>query len=141
MQCVIIISLQNGRLDRILQDMKNFALALFLCLTAPAAFALPGADLPENVGLYNFSTISVTTAPTQIIARNSARNYFLVQNTSATAVTIKPGSAPSSATNGIQVCAAGNACAVYNPVPALVDSFYAETASGTATLTIIEAIK
>jgi hypothetical protein len=112
-------------------------LSLVLSLAAVSGMAYPGNPLPENVGLYNFSTISVSTSPGQIIARNTSRNYFLIQNNGAVSVVVKPGSNPSSATNGV-VLTAGS---TYAPLPAMVDAWYAESASSTATLTIIEGIK
>jgi hypothetical protein len=117
--------------------MKIFAIAFLSIFAAIAVQAFPGNPIPENAGVYNFSTITVTTSPAQITPRDSHRNYILIQNNGTVSVVIKPGSNPTSATNGI-VLAAG---ASYAPLPALVDAWYAESASSTATLTIIEGIK
>lgn len=117
--------------------MKIFAIALLGFFAAIAVQAFPDNPIPENAGVFNFSTISLTTTPKQVVARDPHVNYLLIQNTGTNPAVIKPDSNPSSATNGIVLTAGAS----YSPLPALVDAWYAESTTSTTTLTIIEGIK
>jgi hypothetical protein len=114
--------------------MKIFVLALTLLATISALANENPA--PTNVGVYNFSTYSPTTASVQIIARNPNRAYLLIQNQGNASVIVKP-DAFQSASEGIILAPQSS----YEPHPALVDSFYAKSNSGTQTLLMIEGVK
>jgi hypothetical protein len=92
---------------------------------------------PFNVGQYSYTAASVTTTPGVVLARNVNRAAIVAQNNGAAAVVIKFGSNPANATDGI-VLAAG---AIWNPSIPFVDAIYAESASGTNKLVLIEGIK
>lgn len=111
---------------------------LALLLLAVPAFANPQNPAPENVGLYNFTVVSISSsASTTAVVRNVSRNYLLLQNIGTNAITCRPGAAVTGLTNGI-VIAAG---ASYSPVPPLVDAFFCEAATAATNLTVIEGIK
>lgn len=120
--------------------MRKFIAACSLLLT----FALlhsARADYnpaPTNVGLYNFSTYTVTTSSNYaILPRNIYRSGMIIQNNGAVSIVIKPGSAPANATDGIVLVA--GAILQMNPPP--VDALYIESASATAKVIMIENAK
>jgi len=125
--------------------MRYVAAALFFvlattCITlslAPKTHADQN-PAPTNVGLYNFSTFTLTTTTsTPILARNSYRAGLILQNQGAVSIVVKPGSAPANATDGIVLTA--GALLQINPVP--VDALYGESASATAKIVMIENAK
>ena len=107
-------------------------LALLACISALAN----ENPSPTNVGVYNFSTYAPGTTSVQIIARNPNRAYLLIQNQGNASVIVKP-DAFQSASEGIIIAQQSS----YEPHPALVDSFYAKSNSGTQTLLMIEGLK
>lgn len=95
--------------------------------------------IPTSVGLYNFSTVSLTTSTTQaVVPRNSLRAAVIISNTGATnAAVVKLVSTPASATDGFIVPA--NSTLQLSPPP--MDAIYAKAAASTTTLSITEEIK
>lgn len=118
--------------------MRNLLLSLVL-LTAPI-FLLHNAradsnPAPTNVGLYNFSTFTVSTSTaSNILPRNPYRAGLVIQNNGGVSVVVKPGSVPANATDGI-VLTAGQILQI-NPPP--VDALYGQSASATAKIVMIE---
>lgn len=115
----------------------KFILTLVTLLIAITAFADQNPT-PTNVGLYNYSTFTVTTSTaTPILGRNVNRALLYIQNNGTTSVVIKPGSAPANATDGIVLIAG----AQWFPFPPLVDALYGISASSTDKIVMIEGIK
>lgn len=117
-------------------------IAPLLVLVALTAAPLPlRADqeaAPTSVGLSNFSTFTVGTATAIVILpRNTKRAGLIIQNNGSSSVVVKPGSTPSSATDGI-VLVAGQ---IWQPLPPPVDALYGKSASSTDTIVMIENIK
>lgn len=120
--------------------MKALLLSLLLLTAMPASLAQadPGNPMPENVGLYNFSTFGASTGNGIILLNNSKRNLLIIQNTGSGNVTLKPGTvAPTSNTDGLIL----GAYSTFMPIPAMVDQWYGKSWTGTVTLTIIEGIR
>lgn len=111
-------------------------LALMFNLTVMAD---PGNPAPANVGVYNFSTWSATaaTAGTPMLPRNSKRDLLIIQNTGGGNVTLRPNASVVNLQQGL-ILGAGS---TFMPIPAMVDQWYADSWSGTVTLTIIEGIR
>ena len=107
-----------------------------LCMNAVASADFNPA--PTSVGLYNFSVYSVqSTTGIVILPRNIYRAGLTIQNNGSVAVVIKPGSTPTSATDGI-VLAAG---ALMQFTPTIVDAIYGKSTSYAANLVMIEYLK
>lgn len=107
-------------------------LSLIFCLQIAHADSNPA---PTNVGLYNFSTFTVTTTTANnILPRNTSRAGLIIQNNGGVSVVVKPGSVPANATDGI-VLIAGQVLQL-NPPP--VDALYGQSASATAKIIMIE---
>lgn len=112
-------------------------IALFALMTAPLLFSAHADQnpIPTNVGLYNFSTFTVSTSTAiPILVRNVYRASLIVQNNGSTSVVIKPGSGPANATDGI-VLIAGQ---IWQPLPPPVDALYGISASSTDKIIMIE---
>jgi len=93
---------------------------------------------PTSVGLYNFSTVSVSNlAASTIAARNLYRAGLIIQNNGGVSVVIKPGSAPQNATDGI-VLTAGT---MIQLVPPPVDSIWGLSSGANAKVVLIENVK
>lgn len=93
---------------------------------------------PANVGLYNYSTFTVSTSTSiPIIPRNTARMHFFMQNQGSVSIVVKPGSVPANATDGIVLIAGAS----WEPNVPFVDAFYGISASSTAKIVMIEGIK
>lgn len=111
---------------------------LFALLLLPALAFASSNWTDENVGLYNFSTFTVTTSTSvPILPRNTKRALLVFQNNGSSSVVIKPGSVPANATDGIVITAG----TIYSPVPPMVDAFYAISASSTDKVVMIEGIQ
>lgn len=114
-----------------------------LLVVLAATFLLPTAwadfnPAPTSVGLYNFSTFTVaTTTAIPILPRNLYRAGLVIQNNGAVSVVIKPGSAPTNATDGIVLVAGG----IIQITPTPVDALYGQSASSTAKIVMIENVK
>lgn len=78
-------------------------------------------------------TVTVTGTSTQILAKNSLRTYLIIVNNGAVPVIVKFGSVQT-AGEGISIPAGGN----YEPYKTPSNSVYAETASSTASVTIMQ---
>lgn len=116
--------------------MRKLFLAVLL-LTAPIAEA-DYNPTPTSVGLYNYSTFSVSTGNTAVILpRNPYRAGLIIQNGGSVSVVIKPGSVPANSTDGI-VLTAGTLIQL-NPPP--IDALYGQSASSTAKIMMIENAK
>jgi hypothetical protein len=115
-------------------------LSLAIATTAPALSCLNLAKAdqnpaPANVGLYNYSTFTVSTSTaSNILPRNVYRAGLIVQNNGGVSVVIKPGSVPANATDGI-VIPAGT---VMQFNPPFVDAIFGQSASSTAKIVMIE---
>lgn len=91
---------------------------------------------PAFAGLAFFQTnVTATTTSTQILAAESSRRYLIVQNQDAAiSITVKTGSASSSASDGVIVPAGGS----YEAGQAPVDSVFIRSASGTPAVVVIQ---
>ena len=102
-----------------------------------AAFADPNTA-PFNVGLYNYSTYTVSTSTSYaVLPRNIYRAGLTIQNNGSVSIVVKPGSVPANATDGV-VLTAGQ---IFAPNPPWVDALYIQSASSTAKVIMIEGAK
>ena len=114
--------------------------AIFLTMTIGSLVTHADQNYgPTNVGLSNFSTVSLTTSTTQaIVPKNLYRAGIIISNTGATnAMVVKIGSTPASETDGFVVPA--NTTIQLNPPP--VNAIYAKSTTSTTTISITEEIK
>lgn len=114
-----------------------------ILLVAPIAFLLTLAradqnPAPVNVGLYNYSTFTVGTSTTiPILPKNPYRAGLILQNNGSSSIVIKPGSTPSSATDGLVITTGGYI--QFSPVP--TDAIYGKSASSTDAIIMMEFAK
>ena len=112
------------------------AIATTFMLFGGKAHALAGNPYPENVGMVTQTASTVTVTSTQMLPQNMNRNVLILQNQSASVVTIKFGSVQVGS-EGIQIL--GNTILTLSP--AFTDSIWAKSAAGSPTVEVIEGIK
>lgn len=99
------------------------ALVLFFGIEAKANSVLFGAPV----------AVTATSSSAQVLAANGLRVYLIIVNTGSVTAYVKFGSVQSG-TEGIPIPAGGS----YEPIQAPANSVFADTASSTAALVIIE---
>lgn len=123
--------------------MRNLLIAILVAFVAPtASFLLQSAradtnPAPVSVGLGTYTSATVGTTAGLVVSRNSNRAGLVIQNNGTAAVCLKPGSAPSSVTDGI-VLSAGQ---IWAPVPTPVDALYGISGTAGQKVIVIENVK
>ena len=117
-------------------------LAVLALLIAPSLLVYQASadqnPAPTNVGLYNYSTYTVTaTTNYAVLPKNIYRALLVVENNGAASVVVKPGSAPANSTDGILV----GPNQQWAPSPPMVDALFIQSYSGSNKVIMIEGAK
>lgn len=87
----------------------------------------------ESVFIMDQQSFVVTTTSTKALDQNAVLNYLLIQNKGTDSIYVKFGSAQTNPGEGVLIPAGGN----YEPIHALANSIWLESASGSQPVMIV----